>query len=142
MLVELRGCDVEDVKKRLSMVRLVLELVEQFIVLIFLELKLGVIEIKRNIHSAKTGAVLIVMGAALLLFSLVTGLATAIAALAIVLPVWLSALIVTALLGFVGAGFLFTGLSKVEHFTLVPLDTISRVEEISHKLKKHAEQHV
>jgi hypothetical protein len=129
-----------EVKKRVSMIKMVLELVEQSIVLVFLELKLAALEIKRNIDSAKTGAVLLALGGFLLLFSLLGAMATAIAALSLVLPVWLSALIVTAVLVFGGAGLLFAGLSKVKHFTLVPRETVDRIETISHKLKKHAEQ--
>ncbi|GFO56214.1 hypothetical protein GMSM_32210 [Geomonas sp. Red276] len=126
--------------KRHSIVRLVLELVEQSIVLVFLELKLGVKEIKHNVDSAKTGAVVITLGGALLLFSLVAGTAAAIAALALVLPVWLSALIVTALYLFAGAALLFSGLGKLKHFTLLPRETIERVEAIGRKLKQHAER--
>ncbi|MCM0080137.1 phage holin family protein [Geomonas sp. Red32] len=131
---------MERTEKRHSIVRLVLELVEQSIVLVFLELKLGVMEIRRNVDSAKTGVAIVALGGALLLFSLVAGTATAIAALALVLPVWLSALIVTALYVFAGAALLFTGIGKLRHFTLLPKDTIERAETIGRKLKKHTEQ--
>ncbi|OGU06448.1 MAG: hypothetical protein A2075_07805 [Geobacteraceae bacterium GWC2_58_44] len=123
------------------MVRLVLELIEQFIVLVFLELKLAALEIKRNMNSARNGAVLLGMGAFLLLFAVPVLVATAVAALALALPVWFAALIMAVVLLFVGAAFLMTGLSKVKHFTVVPTDTLDRVESISKKLKKHAEQH-
>lgn len=134
------GVDMDDMNRRKSMIRLGLELVEQSIVLVFLELKLAVLEVKRNVTSAKNGAVFMALGGFLMLFSLLTLTATAIAALAIVLPVWLSALIVTAALGFLGAALLFTGLGKFKHFTLVPAETLERVENIAAKLKKHAEQ--
>lgn len=123
-----------------SIVRLVLELLEQSIVLVFLELKLAALEVRNNVNSAKNGSVLLAVGGFLLLFSLLAATATAIAALSLVLPVWLSALIVTAGLVFLGAGLLFTGLSKLKHFTLLPKDTLDRVENIGHKLKAHAEQ--
>jgi hypothetical protein len=129
-----------EIKRRVSMVKLVLELVEQSIVLVFLELKLAALEVKHNINSAKTGAALLGLGGFLLLFSLLGVMTTAIAALSLVLPVWLSALIVTAGLVVAGAGLLFTGLSKVKHFSLIPRETVDRVETISNKLKKHAEQ--
>lgn len=131
---------MQEQSRRHSIVRLIVELVEQSIVLFFLELKLGALEIKRNLDSAKTGAVLAGLGAFLLLFSLLGVMATAIAALSLVLPVWLSALIVTAVLVFGGAGVLLAGLSKLKHFTIVPKDTVHRVENIGRKLKKHAEQ--
>lgn len=129
-----------EIKNKTSFVRLFLELVEQSIVLVFLELKLAAVEVKHNIDSAKTGAVLLGLGGFLLLFSLLGVMATAIAALALVLPVWLSALIVTAVFLFAGGGLLFVGLSKLKHFTVVPRETVDRVETIAHKLKKHAEE--
>lgn len=132
---------MQGLMRRKSMVRVVLELVEQSIVLVFLELKLAALELKHNIDSAKTGAALLGLGGFLLLFSLLGVMATAIAALALVLPVWLSALIVTAVLAFGGAALLFTGLGKVKHFSLVPKDTVNRVETIAKKLRKHAELH-
>jgi hypothetical protein len=131
---------MDGMNRRKSMLRLGLELVEQSIVLVFLELKLAVLEVKRNVSSAKNGAVFMALGGFLMLFSLLTLTATAIAALAMVLPVWLSALIVTAAVGFLGAALLFTGLGKLKHFTLVPAETLERVENIAGKLKKHAEQ--
>jgi hypothetical protein len=130
---------MDGTKRRKSMLRLVLELVEQSIVLVFLELKLAAHEVKRNVSSARNGVVFLALGGFLLLYSLLTLTATAIAALAIVLPVWLSALIVTAAVGLVGAALLFTGVGKFKHFTLVPSETVERVENIAAKLKKHAE---
>src|SRR5690242_10947935 len=111
-------------KRRHSMVRLVLELIEQSVVLFFLELKLAALEVKRNVNSAKTGAVLLALGGFLLLFSLLGVMATAVAALAIVLPVWLAALIITASLVGLGGAFLLSGLGKLKHFTLLPKETV------------------
>jgi hypothetical protein len=132
---------MESGRRKQSMMRLTIELVEQFIVLAFTELKLAALEIRRNIKSMEKGVVALMMGAVLLLFSGIGMLATAIAGLALILPVWLAALIVTVILVFFGAMLLFTGLSKLQHFTLVPSDTIQRVEEISKRLKKHTEHH-
>lgn len=129
-----------DIKNRASAVKLVFELIEQSIVLFFLELKLGALEIKHNIKSAENGAVFLGLGGFLLLFSLLGLMAAGIAALALVLPVWLSALIVSAVLILAGGALLFMGLSKLKHFTLIPRETVDRVENISKKLKHHAEE--
>lgn len=131
---------MDDAKRRKSMLKLVLELVEQSIVLVFLEMKLAALEVKRNISSARNGAVFMALGGFLMLFALLTTITTAIAALALVLPVWLSALIVTAVIGGAGAALLFTGLGKLKQFTVVPTETVERVENIAAKLRKHAEQ--
>lgn len=133
-------CYMGDIKRKASFVKLALELVEQSIVLVFVELKLAALEVKHNINSAKNGAVFLGLGGFLLLFSLLGVMTTAIAALALVLPVWLSALIVTATLLVAGGALLFMGLSKLKHFTLVPRETVDRVETIANKLKKHAEE--
>lgn len=127
-----------DVGKGKSIVRLGLELVEKSIVLVFLELKLAAVEIKRKVHAAEKGAVLVAAGAGLLLFALITLTGAAVAALAIVLPLWLCALIVTAVLAFFGIAFLFTGLGLLKDFSLVPSDTLQRIEVVAKKLKEAA----
>jgi fatty acid desaturase len=132
---------MEELKKKLSMLRLDLELLEQFIALVFLELKLAVLEIRRNIRSMEKGAIFIAIGAFILLFAMMTLIGTAVAALAMVFPVWLAALIVALLLTFFGTSFLFTGLGKLKHFSLVPSETLQRVRTISKQLKKHADRH-
>lgn len=126
---------MEEAKRRLTMIRLVLELIEEFIVLVFLELKLAAVEIRHHIRSAETGAVLMAVGASLLLFALITCIGSAVAALAIALPLWLSALVVAVSLALIGAALLFTGLGKLKHFSLVPSDTVHRIQVISKKLK-------
>jgi hypothetical protein len=132
---------MEKTGKRVSVVRLYAELVEESIILVFLELKLAVMEIKRHIHSAEHGAVWMAIGAGLLFLGLVTFIGTAVAALAVILPVWLSALIVASCLAFLGIAFLFSGLGKLKDFSLVPSETLERMHAISQKLKNVPAQH-
>lgn len=129
-----------DIKSRASIIKLVVELIEQSIIFVVLELKLAAMEIKHNVNSAKNGAVFLALGGFLLLFSLLGLMATGIAALALVLPVWLSALIVSAVFIAAGGALLFMGISKLKHFTLVPRETVDRVENVTKKLKHHAEE--
>ena len=126
---------------RHSVLRLSLELAEQFVVLVFLELKLAVLEVRGNIKSIEKGAVLLAMGAVLLILAALTLIGTAIAAFAIILPVWLAALIVSIVLLCLGSLIVVTGLGKVKHFTLAPTETLARIRIISEKLKAHAERH-
>ena len=128
-------------RRRVSMVRLFAELIEDSVVLVYVELKLALLEIKGNIKSAEKGAVMMVLGLGLLLFGLLTFLATAVAALAVILPVWLSALIVALGLSFFGVAFLYSGLGRLKGFSLVPLETLERIEDISEKLKKVGGRH-
>jgi len=128
-------------QKRVSMIRLFAELIEETIILTFLEVKLAAFEIKRNIRSAEKGGAMMAVGGALLLFALVVFIGTAVAALAIYLPVWLSALIVALGLGFFGIAFLFSGLGLLKGFTLFPAETLVRVESIAQKVRKVSAQH-
>jgi len=128
-------------RKRVSVVRLYAELVEESIILVFVELKLAFFEIKRHIHSAENGVLLMAVGAGLLLLGLLTFIGTAVAALAVFLPVWLSALVVASALAFLGIAFLFTGLGKMKDFSLIPTETLERIQDISQKLKKVSDQH-
>jgi len=123
-----------------SFVKLTLELVEQSIVLIFLELKLAVLEVKRNVTSVERGVIFLPIGAVMLLLALCTLTGAAVAALCLVVQPWLAALIVSAVLMFFSSALLFTGIGKIKHFTLVPKETIERAEAIAKKLKQHAEE--
>ena len=128
-------------QKRVSMIRLFAELIEETIILTFLEVKLALFEIKRNIRSVEKGGAMMAVGGALLLFALVVFIGTAVAALAIVLPVWLSALIVALGLGFFGIAFLFSGLGLLKGFSLIPAETLVRVENIAQKVRKVSARH-
>jgi hypothetical protein len=128
-------------QKRVSMIRLFAELIEETIILTFLEVKLAAFEIKRNIRSAEKGGAMMAVGGALLLFAVVVFIGTAVAALAIFLPVWLSALIVALGLGFFGIAFLFSGLGLLKGFSLIPAETLVRVENIAQKVRKVTAHH-
>ena len=119
-----------------STIRLVVELVEEMFVLGYIELKRGLLEIKGHIHAVEKGAGLLVAGAGLLFFATLTFLAAAVAALALVLPTWLAALIVTLGLGFFGVACLLTGLKDFKNFSLVPSETLQRVHDIAGRYKK------
>ncbi|GFO69388.1 hypothetical protein GMLC_29670 [Geomonas limicola] len=129
------------VGRKLSMARLMVELVEEIVMLLFIEVRRGVLEIKHNIKSVEKGAVMVVLGAGLLFFGLITFTGTAVAVLTIWLSTWLSALIVALGLTFFGIAFVFSGLSHFKEFTLVPNDTLHRVENIFKDYKKVSAQH-
>jgi fatty acid desaturase len=132
---------MEGFGKKLSMIRLIFELAEEMIVLVYVELKLAVTEIKHNIQSVEKGAVMMVVGAALLFFSAVVFIGTSVAILALFLPAWLSALLVALTLCFFGVAFLFTGLGHFKDFTLIPAETLHRVEDISRQYKRVSGRH-
>lgn len=121
--------------KRESIFQMVVELVEDLVVLLFLELKRALLEIKENIRSVEKGAAMLVLGAVLLFIALATFTITAIIALAIVLPAWLAALLVALGFTFFGVAFLFGGLGHFKVFTLVPSETVRRVKETFRRYK-------
>lgn len=127
--------------RKISMVRMTVELFEEIVMLLFIELKRGVLEIKHNVKSVETGAVMMALGAGLLFFGLVTFTGTAVAVLALFLSTWLSAFIVALGLTLFGLAFLFAGLSHFKEFTLVPAATINRVEDIFHDYKRASSGH-
>jgi uncharacterized membrane protein YqjE len=134
------GERMEKLDRKKSVLRLYIELYEKFAVLVYMELKLALLEIKENIHSVENGFGLLAVGAFLMVFAFMALIGTAVAALAVVLQVWAAALVVTLVLSFFGAAFLFTGLAKMKGFTLLPVETLRRFHEVMEKLKKHYDQ--
>ena len=88
------GNQMTETRKRRSTVILILELLRDMAVYIDLELKLAIAEFRRNIGSAKKGIIQMAIGLFLLLLALLLLTCSSIAALAIVLPLWLASLIV------------------------------------------------
>ena len=125
-----------ETKKRTSIVILLFELLRDFTVFIELELKLAIAEFRRNIRSAKRGAIQMAIGLFLLLLSLLFLTCSAIAALAVFLPLWLASLIVGALYAASGLCFVLAGKSRLSKDSLLPRESFERIRSVSRKLKK------
>ena len=134
--MESRGKHMGETKKRTSIVILLFELLRDFIVFIELELKLAIAEFRRNIRSAKLGVIQMAIGLFLLLLSLLILTCSAIAALAIVLPLWLASLIVGALFAVSGLCFILTGKNRLSKYSLLPRESFERIRSVSRKLKE------
>lgn len=92
------------------------------------ELALAQIELRDTAKQAGKGAGLLSGAGVLALFGLGAGIATAIIALALVLPLWASALIVTAVL-FVAAGIAaLMGRKEVQQVSPTPERTVTNVK--------------
>jgi len=124
-----------DTKKRRSTLILLFELLRDITVFIDLELKLAVAEFKRNIGSAKRGVIEVAIGLFLLLLALLVFTCSAIAALAIVLPLWLASLIVGAFYAASGLWFLLAGKNRLSKTPPLPTESIERIRAVSRKLK-------
>jgi hypothetical protein len=124
-----------DTKKRRSTLILFFELLRDITVFIDLELKLAIAEFKRNIGSAKRGVIQVAIGLFLLLLALLVFTCSAIAALAIVLPLWLASLIVGAFYAASGLWFLLAGKNRLSKAPPLPTESIERIRAVSRKLK-------
>lgn len=127
--------------RRHSVLRLWVELVEEVVVLVFLELKRAVHEIRENIRTVEQGALFLVLAAATLFFASLAFLATAIAVLSVWLQTWAAALIVAVALALGGVGMLLIGLADFKHFSLVPDETLHRVKRVFQQYKKVEAEH-
>jgi hypothetical protein len=123
-------------KKSRPTLFLIYELLRDITVLIDLELKLAIAEIQRNIDSAKRGVIQLSLGLFLLLLALLLFTCSAVAALAIVLPLWLAALIVGALSAATGLLFLLAGKNRLSEASPLPNESIARIRTLSMKLKE------
>lgn len=111
-----------------SVGRLLVQLSEQSSRLVRDELALAQIEIKDTVKHAGVGVGLFSAAGVLALFGVGALVATAIIALALVLPLWLSALIVTVLL-FAAAGVAgLLGRKQVQQASPTPERTIENVK--------------
>jgi len=133
--MEKGGKQMTDTKKRRSTLILLFELLRDITVFIDLELKLAVAEFKRNIGSAKRGVIEVAIGLFLLLLALLVFTCSAIAALAIVLPLWLASLIVGAFYAASGLWFLLAGKNRLSKTPPLPTESIERIRAVSRKLK-------
>jgi hypothetical protein len=111
-------------------------LLRDFTVFIELELKLAIAEFRRNIRSAKRGVIQMAIGLFLLLLSLLILTCSAIAALAIVLPLWLASLIVGALFAASGLCFILTGKNRLSNDSLLPRESFERIRSVSRTLRE------
>ncbi len=112
------------------------ELLRDITVFIDLELKLAINEVRRNIGSTKRGVIQIAIGLFLLLLALLLLICSAVAALAIVLPLWLASLSVGSLFAVVGLWFLLSGKKRLNKASPLPRESIERIRAVSRRLKE------
>lgn len=123
-----------------SVGELMTQLSEQTSRLVRDELQLAQIELKNSAKHAGLGAGLFSVAGLLALFGLTTLIATAIIALALVLPLWLSALIVAVVL-FIFAGIAaLVGKKQVQQASPTPERTVTNVKRDVAEVKE-ARQH-
>jgi hypothetical protein len=93
-------------------------------------------EMNEKLAEVKAASVSIGIGSALLLAGVFSLVATAIICLALVVPLWASAVIVTALCLVVGGVMVFGAKKKLEADNIKPVHSIEAFGEISNTLKE------
>jgi Flp pilus assembly protein TadB len=99
------------------------------------EIRLAQKEFQQSIKHAGIGAGLFSVAGAFAVFGVATLIAAAVAALALVLPVWAAALIVGVVLLAVGGVAALTGKRQVQEASPVPQQTVANVKEDIHEVK-------
>ncbi|UZD62660.1 phage holin family protein [Brevibacterium sp. JSBI002] len=122
----------------LSTGELVSQLSEQASRLIRDEIQLAQIEMSTKAKKAGLGAGLLGASGVIALYGLGAGIATAIIALALIMPAWLAGLIVTVLLLTIAGVGALIGKRKVSETTPVPERTVEAAKETVDTLKKGA----
>ncbi len=100
------------------------------------EFRLAKAELTDRAKQAGKAAGILGAGIAVLAVAALLIVVTCVAALALVMPVWLASLIMAVLLGMVGGGMAMAGRSKLKHANLKPENTIHSVKEDVEWLKQ------
>ncbi|MBP1751520.1 MAG: putative Actinobacterial Holin-X, holin superfamily [Geobacteraceae bacterium] len=125
---------MKDEKKSRSSFMLFLELMKDFLVFMNIEMGLAKAEVKRNIHCAKKGIILMAAGSFILILASLALVIAAIAALQTIFPLWLASLLAAAILVVCGAALLLTGKRRLKNSLLIPTHSIARVKSVVKKL--------
>jgi Flp pilus assembly protein TadB len=99
------------------------------------EIRLAQKEFQQSIKHAGIGAGLFSVAGAFAVFGVATLIAAAVAALALVLPVWAAALVVGVVLLAVGGVAALIGKRQVQEASPVPQQTVANVKEDIHEVK-------
>ncbi|KAA0102511.1 phage holin family protein [Mycolicibacterium sp. P1-18] len=99
------------------------------------EIRLAQKEFQESAKHAGIGAGLFSVAGVFAVFGVATLIAAAVAALALVLPVWAAALIVAVVLLAVGGIAALTGKRQVQEASPVPQQTVANVKEDIHEVK-------
>ena len=95
-------------------------------------------EISEKVGQAKNGVGMLVVGALIVYAGFMVLLGAAVAGLALVMDLWLAALLVAALVVIIGGSMLASGNSKLKAGNLVPEKSMDQVKHDKDLAKKHA----
>jgi uncharacterized membrane protein YqjE len=93
------------------------------------EIRLASVEVREEAGKAGRSAALVMAGGAIAVLALGCALIAAISLLATIVALWSAALIVAAVTGVVGAGFIAAGMKRMRQITMTPTRTLAALEE-------------
>jgi len=105
------------------------DLTRQLSALIRQEIRLARAEMTQSVSTIGKSAALLVVGGVLLFAAFLALMATVIIAIAYALPWWLSALIVTVVVGAIGGVLALKGYDSLKSAQLAPQETIQTIKE-------------
>lgn len=127
----------QEIPEGLSTAELLARLSEQTAELVRDELRLAQAELRSKASDAGLGIGMFGASGLLVFFGIAALITTAIAALSLVLPVWLAALIVTAALFLIAGGAALLGRSKVKSVgSVTPRRTLDSVKQDVSEIKE------
>lgn len=93
------------------------------------EIALAKLELGQKVNVIVWQAIWLTLGAVMLFAAFLALMATAIIAIAYALPWWLSALIVTVIVGGIGTWLVIKGIDKLKNTSMAPQQTIESIKE-------------
>lgn len=124
------------VKEERSIGELFSELANESSTLIRQELALAQVEMTDKLTRAGKNAAYIAVGGAVGFAAFLTLLAAIVAGLSYLMPVWLSALIVAAVVGAIGYYMISSSLATLKRTSLAPNETVTTLKEDAQWLKE------
>jgi hypothetical protein len=129
---------MQPLKEDRTVIQLFSDLTHETADLLRQQIDLGKTEVTEKISQAGHGMTYVAIGGAVLYAALLAVLTAAIAGLALVMDLWLSALVVGVVVGLIGAIFLQKGRKDLKGQNLVPRRTTESIRRDTEMVKEHS----
>jgi putative superfamily III holin-X len=120
---------IDQQKDEASAAELFTTLARDTSILVKTEVQLAAVEMTQKARDASSHLALVGAGGGLALAGLLALMTAAIAALAMVIPVWMAALLVGSLVAVVGYVMVHTGLERLRRLSPVPKETVKTLKD-------------
>ncbi len=114
------------------------ELTQEMTTLVRQEVALAKTEMTDKFAKTRRDAIMVAAGGLVAYAGFLALIATAIIAIALALPLWLSALIVSVIVLGLGVAFMLYGIENLQHMSMVPKQTVETLKEDAQWMKDQA----